>query len=167
MSFKYDENWAKEILYLASKTQSAKEAERFDELLDMAEHPNDVKTVETLMRCLMNDDMGEIAETFYGHLSNADFRLYYKGLFRLATEFLTRKHGRDRFLYLLENYSGQKYTPDEWQVIKELARKNLNKQILKDLLVGIEEEEVWEEQGYPYHEFKKLFKELLREKSEQ
>jgi len=165
MDFKCSEIWGKEILNLTNLyVQTDKESDRFEELLDMAEHPKDIKATKALMRCLLNDDMGGIQETFYGNLSTADYRLYYTVLFELTPDFIQTEKGKSLVLYMLQNYSGQEYTKEEWKTIFDLVKTLLSKKEIQELLIGYKDEQYYNE-DYPYPQFQKIFETLLKEKN--
>ena len=166
MNFKYTEAWGKEILELASSDLPTEEdGYRLINLIEIANNTKDKKVIQTLMECLCNE-LYSIDQTIYENFNSAEYSLYYTALFDKIAEFLLTKENRSLAVYLLDRHHKYEFSKEEWEMIYNIANKSLTKLDIEKLLLGFEEED-WYNQDYPFPEFYKLFKKLLKEKSEQ
>jgi len=166
MNFKYTEAWGKEILELASSGLPTEEdGYRLINLIETANNTQDKKVIQTLMECLFNE-LYSIDQTIYENFAGTEYSLYYTALFDKIAEFLLIKENRSLAVYLLDRQYKYEFSKEEWEMIYNIANKSLTKLDIEKLLLGFEEED-WYNQDYPFPEFYKLFKKLLKEKSEQ
>jgi len=161
------DEWAKEITYLATlDVHTDEEIERFTKLIDMTDGGIDnKKVIRTLMKIpYINDDIGGQIETIYSNLGESNYKLYYEVLFELIT-YLDNDKGMFLGLYMLENYSGDIYTKEQWEEIYKIAWKYLDKDTLKRILKYYEKNSPYSDyEDYPFCEFKLLFERLIKEK---
>ncbi len=160
------DEWAKEIMYLTTlDVFTDKEDRRFGELLDMTDDgTNDKKVVRSLMKILfINDEIGW-DETIYNNLGLVSYKLYYEVLFELMI-YLNDDKGMFLGLYMLENYSGDVYTKEQWEEIYNIAWNKLDQATIKRILEYYEKDSPYTDYDhYPFPEFRLLFERLLKEK---
>jgi len=161
--------WAEEILDFTKKTSLWEECDnaRYEKLIFMAENTKEVQVVQGLMNCLKYELDG-IDQTFEDMLATVEPLIYYKALFELVPELVLDRDNRDVFIGLLSQAHGYKYTEDEWKGFFYIGKESLSRKDLEGVMLAYKEAGC-EDEGtdYPYHHFYKLFKKLLKEKSEQ
>ena len=160
------DEWAKEIMYLTTlDVHNDEENSRFEKLLYMTDSGTDnKKIVRSLMKILfINDEIGW-DETIYNNLGLVSYKLYYEVLFELMI-YLRDDKGMFLGLYMLENYSGDIYTKEQWEEIYNIAWKRLDQDTIVRILEYYEEDGPYiDYDDYPFPEFKLLFERLLKEK---
>ena len=166
MKIKNIDEWAKEIIYLATlDVHSNEEEEQFSELIDMTDNGIDnKKVVKTLMMIpYINDDLGGQIETILNNLGEVDYKLYYEVLFELMP--FRDNNSMHWALYMLEKYSGDIYTEKEWEEIYNISWKRLDQDTLEQILKYYEKDgSHCNYDDYPFPEFKHLFIKLLKNK---
>jgi hypothetical protein len=160
------DEWTKEIMYLTTlDVHNNEEDSRFGELLDMTDSgTDDKKVVRSLMKILfINDEIGW-DETIYNNLGLVSYKLYYEVLFELMI-YLDNDKGMFLGLYMLENYSGDVYTKEQWEEIYNIAWEKLDQVTIKRILEYYEKNSPYTDyDDYPFFEFKLLFERLIKEK---
>ena len=161
--------WAEEILDFTKKASLYEEYDitRYEKLIFMADNTKEVQVVQGLMHCL-EYEIGGMDQTIEDTLATVEPLIYYKALFELVPELILDRNKRDVFIGLLSQAHGYKYTVDEWKRFFYIGKESLSRKDLEGVMLAYKENGCeHEKSGCPYHQFYKLFKKLLKEKSEQ
>jgi len=163
------EKWTEEILYFTKKSSLYEDydGDRYIKLISMADNTKEVKVVQGLMRCIEYDLPG-MDESIFDTLSTIEPSIYYTSLFKLVPEIIYSVDGRFHFMWILiQQRIINSYSKDTWKEIYNLGKEYLSKKDLEKIILAYKEDGgSYDNEENNDTQFYKLFKKLLKEKSE-